>query len=93
MGHMAWLDHVEPMWPDNKPHPWEPPLTDAGVLWAWTVGKRIRVQAAADGYTLHRILISTFHRCLQTDAQAATAHCAVPDDATLCIILDSSVKV
>lgn len=32
MGHGAWLDHVEPMWPANKPQPWEPPLTDAGVL-------------------------------------------------------------
>uniref|UniRef100_R7WAE6 Uncharacterized protein n=1 Tax=Aegilops tauschii TaxID=37682 RepID=R7WAE6_AEGTA len=73
--------------------PWDPPLTDAGVLRAWTVGKRIRAQAAADGYALHRVLVSPFHRCLQTAAQAVAALCAVPDDAALAAVLDSSANV
>uniref|UniRef100_A0A453JAU8 Phosphoglycerate mutase family protein n=1 Tax=Aegilops tauschii subsp. strangulata TaxID=200361 RepID=A0A453JAU8_AEGTS len=93
MRHGDRLDHAEPMWPANKPRPWDPPLTDAGVLRAWTVGKRIRAQAAADGYALHRVLVSPFHRCLQTAAQAVAALCAVPDDAALAAVLDSSANV
>lgn len=54
---------------------------------------RIRAQAAPDGYALHPILVSTFHRCLQTDAQDATTLYAVPDDAALCAVLDSSVNM
>ncbi|KAF7051450.1 hypothetical protein CFC21_059687 [Triticum aestivum] len=93
MRHGDRLDHAEPMWPANKPRPWDPPLTDAGVLRAWTVGKRIRAQAAADGYALHRVLVSPFRRCLQTAAQAVAALCAVPDDAALAAVLDPSANV
>jgi len=93
MRHGDRLDHADPMWPAHKPRPWDPPLTDAGVLRAWTVGKRIRAQAAADGYQLHRVLVSPFHRCLQTAAQAIAALCAVPDDAALANAVDSSAGV
>ncbi|XP_047057432.1 uncharacterized protein LOC124663820 [Lolium rigidum] len=93
MRHGDRLDHAEPMWPANKPRPWDPPLTDAGILRAWTVGKRIRAQAAADGYQLHRVLVSPFFRCLQTAAQAVAALCAVPDDAALAAAVESSANV
>lgn len=90
MRHGDRVDHAEPMWPANKPRPWDPPLTDAGLLRAWTVAKRIR--AAAEGYQLHRVLVSPFLRCLQTAAQAVAALCAVPDDAAL-VAIDSSANV
>lgn len=90
MRHGDRVDHAEPMWPANKPRPWDPPLTDAGVLRAWTVAKRIR--ATAEGYQLHRVLVSPFLRCLQTAAQAVAALCAVPDDAAL-LAIDSSANV
>lgn len=90
MRHGDRLDHAEPMWPANKPRPWDPPLTDAGILRAWTVGKRIRAQAAADGYQLHRVLVSPFFRCRQTAAQAVAALCAVPDDADLVAVVSSA---
>ncbi|XP_051183742.2 uncharacterized protein [Lolium perenne] len=93
MRHGDRLDHAEPMWPANKPRPWDPPLTDAGILRAWTVGKRIRAQAAADGYQFHRVLVSPFFRCLQTAAQAVAALCAVPDDAALAAAVESSANV
>ncbi|KAI5004670.1 hypothetical protein ZWY2020_031913 [Hordeum vulgare] len=70
-----------------------PRIGSSEVLRAWTVGKRIRAQAAADGYALHRVLVSPFHRCLQTAAQAVAALCAVPDDAALAAVLDSSANV
>lgn len=83
MRHGDRLDHAEPIWPANKPRPWDPPLTDAGLLRAWTVGKRIRAAAATDGWAVHRVLVSPFLRCRQTAARAVAALCAVPDDAAL----------
>ncbi|CAM0149522.1 unnamed protein product [Urochloa decumbens] len=88
MRHGDRLDQAEPIWPANKPRPWDPPLTDAGLLRAWTVGKRIR--AAADGWAVHRVLVSPFLRCRQTAARAAAALCAVPDDAALLAIEDAA---
>ncbi|KAL6645330.1 hypothetical protein ACP70R_016938 [Stipagrostis hirtigluma subsp. patula] len=90
MRHGDRLDHAEPIWPANKPRPWDPPLTDAGLLRAWTVGKRIRAAAAADGWAIHRVLVSPFLRCRQTAAQALAALCAVPDDAALLAIDDAA---
>ncbi|KAL6847717.1 hypothetical protein ACP4OV_022505 [Aristida adscensionis] len=90
MRHGDRLDHAEPMWPANKARPWDPPLTDGGLLRAWTVGKRIRAAAAADGWALHRVLVSPFLRCRQTAAQAVAALCALPDDAALLAIDDPS---
>uniref|UniRef100_J3LIZ2 Phosphoglycerate mutase family protein n=2 Tax=Oryza brachyantha TaxID=4533 RepID=J3LIZ2_ORYBR len=83
MRHGDRVDHAEPLWPANSPRPWDPPLTDAGLLRAWTVGKRIRSAAAADGFQIHRVLVSPFFRCLQTASQAVTALCALPDDNAL----------
>ncbi|KAL5217018.1 hypothetical protein ABZP36_017702 [Zizania latifolia] len=92
MRHGDRLDHAEPLWPANKPRPWDPPLTDAGLLRAWTVAKRIRAAAAADSFQIHRVLVSPFLRCLQTAAQAVAALCAVPDDKAL-LALDNSANV
>ena len=90
MRHGDRLDQAEPIWPANKPRPWDPPLTDAGLLRAWTVGKRIRAAAAADGWAVHRVLVSPFLRCRQTAARAVAALCAVPDDAALLAIEDAA---
>ncbi|KAF0932788.1 hypothetical protein E2562_012124 [Oryza meyeriana var. granulata] len=73
----------EPLWAANSPRPWDPPLTDAGLLRAWTVANRIRSAAAADDFQIHRVLVSPFIRCLQTAAQAVAALCALPDDNAL----------
>ncbi|KAG2555433.1 uncharacterized protein LOC120647650 [Panicum virgatum] len=90
MRHGDRLDQAEPIWLANKPRPWDPPLTDAGLLRAWTVGKRIRAAAAADGWAVHRVLVSPFLRCRQTAARAVAALCAVPDDAALLAIEDAA---
>uniref|UniRef100_A0A0D9VN88 Phosphoglycerate mutase family protein n=1 Tax=Leersia perrieri TaxID=77586 RepID=A0A0D9VN88_9ORYZ len=83
MRHGDRIDHAEPLWAASNPRPWDPPLIDAGLLRAWTVGKRIRAAAAADGFRIHRVLVSPFLRCLQTAAQAAAALCALPDHLAL----------
>lgn len=88
MRHGDRLDHSEPMWPANKPRPWDPPLDDAGLLRAWTVGKCIRAAAAKQGWALHRVLVSPFLRCRQTAARAVAALCAVPDDDALLAVGD-----
>nr|CAB3497352.1 unnamed protein product [Digitaria exilis] len=90
MRHGDRLDQAEPLWPAKKPRPWDPPLTDAGLLRAWTVGKRIRAAAAADGWAVHRVLVSPFLRCRQTAERAFAALCAVPDDAALLAIEDAA---
>lgn len=90
MRHGDRLDQAEPLWPAKKPRPWDPPLTDAGLLRAWTVGKRIRAAAAADGWAVHRVLVSPFLRCRQTAERAVAALCAVPDDAALLAIEDAA---
>ncbi|XP_062208243.1 uncharacterized protein LOC133909710 [Phragmites australis] len=90
MRHGDRLDHAEPIWPANKPRPWDPPLTDAGLLRAWTVGKGIRAAAAADGWAVHRVLVSPFLRCRQTAARAVAALCAVPDGDALLTIDDTA---
>ncbi|CAD6201516.1 unnamed protein product [Miscanthus lutarioriparius] len=88
MRHGDRLDHSEPMWPANKPRPWDPPLDDAGLLRAWTVGKCIRAAAAKQGWALHRVLVSPFLRCRQTAARAVAALCAIPDDDALLAVGD-----
>ncbi|GJN09405.1 hypothetical protein PR202_ga27408 [Eleusine coracana subsp. coracana] len=90
MRHGDRLDHAEPIWPARNPRPWDPPLSDAGLLRAWTVGKRIRAAAAAQGWAIQRVIVSPFLRCRQTAARAVAALCAVPDGADLLAIDDPS---
>ncbi|KAK3148666.1 hypothetical protein QOZ80_3BG0297890 [Eleusine coracana subsp. coracana] len=90
MRHGDRLDHAEPIWPARNPRPWDPPLSDAGLLRAWTVGKRIRAAAAAQGWAVQRVIVSPFLRCRQTAARAVAALCAVPDGADLLAIDDPS---
>jgi phosphohistidine phosphatase SixA len=93
MRHGDRLDHAEPLWPATNPRPWDPPLSDAGLLRASTVGKRIRSAAAADGWAVHRVLVSPFLRCRQTAARAIAALCAVPDDSSNLPLDTSRLKV
>jgi phosphohistidine phosphatase SixA len=90
MRHGDRLDHAEPIWPANKPSPWDPPLTDAGLLRAWTVGKRIRASAAAAGWAVHRVFVSPFLRCRQTAERAVAALCAAPDAAAAAAAIEDA---
>jgi hypothetical protein len=74
MRHGDRVDHADPLWAANNPRPWDPPLTDAGLLRASTVASRI----LADGFHIHRVLVSPFIRCLQTAAQAIAALSPLP---------------
>ncbi|OAY66256.1 hypothetical protein ACMD2_16654 [Ananas comosus] len=79
MRHGDRADHAEPMWVLRAARPWDPPLTEAGRIRAWTVGKRIRCLQTAAAAAVDRVLVSPFLRCLQTAAEAVSALCAVVD--------------
>ncbi|OAY77235.1 hypothetical protein ACMD2_24299 [Ananas comosus] len=78
------------MWVLRAARPWDPPLTEAGRIRAWTVGKRIRcLQTAAAA--VDRVLVSPFLRCLQTAAEAVSA--SAPPSTLRPPALDSSHAV
>ncbi|XP_072958702.1 uncharacterized protein [Typha angustifolia] len=86
MRHGDRIDHAEPLWPLHAPRPWDPPLTEAGKIRAWTTGKRLR----GVGFSIHRVIVSPFVRCLQTAAEVVTALCSVIDDPAALLALETS---
>ncbi|PKA64147.1 hypothetical protein AXF42_Ash005159 [Apostasia shenzhenica] len=73
MRHGDRIDAAEPLWTAHSDRPWDPPLTDAGKIRAWTTGKKLR----SIGFPIHRVIVSPFLRCLQTAAEVITALCCV----------------
>ncbi|KAH0456303.1 hypothetical protein IEQ34_014210 [Dendrobium chrysotoxum] len=86
MRHGDRIDAEEPLWLSHADRPWDPPLTDAGKIRAWTTGKRLR----NIGFPVQRIIVSPFLRCLQTAAEVITALCCVVDDETHLLSMETS---
>lgn len=89
MRHGDRMDVAVPMWLTHADRPWDPPLTDDGLIRAWTTGKRLR----AIGFPIHRVIVSPFLRCLQTAREVVSALCAIVDDETQLLAMETSEGV
>lgn len=96
MRHGDRLDNSSPLWTESAPRPWDPPLDDDGRLRAYRTGEKFSQQL---GFSIDRVLVSPFLRCLETAAHAITALCAVakdsgdPNDFNGVVLDPSKIKV
>ncbi|KAJ6851574.1 uncharacterized protein M6B38_259695 [Iris pallida] len=86
MRHGDRLDAAEPLWSLTAARPWDPPLTEAGKIRAWTTGKRLR----GVGFPIHRVVVSPFLRCRQTAREVVVALCSVVADEGLLLSMETS---
>lgn len=75
MRHGDRIDHDQPLWRERANRPWDPPLIQFGKNRAWSTGKTLRTI----GFPIHRVIVSPFHRCLQTAFEVISALCASDD--------------
>ncbi|CAN7056550.1 unnamed protein product [Brassica rapa subsp. trilocularis] len=77
MRHGDRIDQVDPLWLDTAARPWDPPLVHDGMVRAFRTGQRIRSQIR---FTIHRVFVSPFIRCVQTASEVVNALSAVDLD-------------
>lgn len=76
MRHGDRIDNFDPSWVSTAPRPWDPPLVQAGKVRAFQTGNRLRQGV---GFSINRVFVSPFLRCVQTAAEAAIAISAVDE--------------
>ena len=77
MRHGDRIDHVDPSWLLTAARPWDPPLVQEGRVRAFCTGRQLRQNL---GFTISRVFVSPFLRCVQTAQEVVTALSAVHDD-------------
>jgi len=77
MRHGDRIDNFEPMWVSSAARPWDPPLIQQGRVRAFATGRDFRKKLS---FTLNRVFVSPFLRCIQTAAEVVAALSAVSDD-------------
>ncbi|CAJ1948145.1 unnamed protein product [Sphenostylis stenocarpa] len=77
MRHGDRMDNFEPMWVATATRPWDPPLIQQGRARAFATGRSFRKILP---FTLNRVFVSPFLRCVQTAAEVVVALSAVCDD-------------
>jgi len=77
MRHGDRMDNFEPMWVSSAARPWDPPLVQQGRVRAFATGREFRKNLP---FTLNRVFVSPFLRCVQTAAEVVTALSAVSDN-------------
>ncbi|ESW06501.1 hypothetical protein PHAVU_010G053300 [Phaseolus vulgaris] len=77
MRHGDRIDNFEPMWVSSATRPWDPPLIQQGRVRAFSTGRELRKKLP---FTLNRVFVSPFHRCVQTAAEVVAALSAVSDE-------------
>lgn len=91
MRHGDRIDASEPLWTVHSDRPWDPPLTEGGKIRSWSTGKKLR--ATVHSFPIHRVIVSPFLRCLQTANEVVRALCAVVDDESDLLLMESSHDV
>ncbi|RZC02418.1 uncharacterized protein [Glycine max] len=74
MRHGDRIDNFEPMWVSTATRPWDPPLIQQGRVRAFATGRKFRNNLP---FTLHRVFVSPFLRCIQTAAEVVVALSAI----------------
>ncbi|XP_047181475.1 uncharacterized protein LOC124847926 [Vigna umbellata] len=77
MRHGDRVDNFEPMWVTFATRPWDPPLIQQGRVRAFATGRELRKKLP---FTLNRVFVSPFLRCVQTAAEVVAALSAVSDN-------------
>ncbi|KAJ0964314.1 hypothetical protein J5N97_029436 [Dioscorea zingiberensis] len=89
MRHGDRMDVAVPRWLTFADRPWDPPLTDDGLIRAWSTGKRLR----AIDFPIHRVIVSPFLRCLQTAREVISALCAIVENESQLLAMETSEGV
>lgn len=90
MRHSERIDNFEPLWASMASRPWDPPLSESGQVRAFQTGRRIKQSL---GFTIDRVFVSPFLRCIQTAAEVGNALLINDGDGSLVgdrILVDST---
>lgn len=79
MRHGERRDNVEPLWAARASRRWDPPLTDDGKAYAFKEGRHF---LGRYNFSINRVIVSPFLRCLQTANEVVSALRAVDYDPT-----------
>ncbi|KAF3484490.1 hypothetical protein F2Q69_00057222 [Brassica cretica] len=66
MRHGDRLDNFDRHWAETAARPWDPPVSQNGLVRAFQTGQRIRSQT---GSPIHRVFVSPFFRCVHTASE------------------------
>ncbi|KAF3496485.1 hypothetical protein DY000_02056721 [Brassica cretica] len=66
MRHGDRLDNFNRHWAATAARPWDPPVSQNGLVRAFQTGQRIRSQT---GSPIHRVFVSPFFRCVHTASE------------------------
>ena len=70
MRHGDRLDNFDRHWAETAARPWDPPVSQNGLVRAFQTGQRIRSQT---GSPIHRVFVSPFFRCVHTASEVVAA--------------------
>ncbi|CAH8304701.1 unnamed protein product [Eruca vesicaria subsp. sativa] len=73
MRHGDRRDNFDPLWTATAARPWDPPLFQNGMVRAFKTGQSI------ERFSIHRIFVSPFLRCIQTASQVVAALSTLKD--------------